>query len=191
MEFYTSSEILSKKFEKGLFGYKQTQDYTIYGYTLHNIVFDVREIGQDPIKLLRSILLHITLKEIVDMNIDHLLSDKLLADVNYRHFYAINIEKRINGLIYCLKNLDSSIGKEKIIVQLLTEFLGAKYNSDGKTIYKTALWRRAHTFGHQPLRTKPFEKLVKEYNRCSKIFEYHVDYSNAAGRYKRNHIKIK
>lgn len=183
MEFYTASKILSKKFEKGLFGYKQTQDYKIYGYTLHNTVFDLTEIGQDPIKLLSSILLHTTLKEMIDIDIDHYFSDKLLYDVNHDHYDLINIEKRMNGFIYCLNNLDSKLEKEKIVVQLLTEFLGAKYYSYNNSMYKTSIWRRSHIFGNRPIRIKPFEKLVEMYSRDSKIFKYHVEYSNAVSRY--------
>jgi Zinc finger, C3HC4 type (RING finger) len=58
-DFYTIEYILSKKYPKNIFkSFKKREDYIYENYTLQNVVFDMSDIGKNPIKLLKSILLH-------------------------------------------------------------------------------------------------------------------------------------
>lgn len=177
-EFYTLTEILSKKSEKGLFGYKKEYDYTAFGYTLYNIVFDMTELGKDPIKLVRSILLYVSIAKLEKMHILELLFDIFLLDVSTHVEVHFSNESRAFGLIYVLSEYSKKEKVEEVAMTLLAEFLGATYYSHKKSTYK--LYRSDVL----TLQNVDYVNLIKLYNKYSKIFRYHVNYCNAIDKYK-------
>ncbi len=185
LEFYTAEEILSKKFKKGFFGYKETQEYSAFGYTLFNIVFDMTELGKDPIKLVRSILLHMKTKELVSMNVDNILFKTFLFDVRYDIQDWFSPERKIAGLIQVLEKYKFNNKKiERVTMTLLSEFLGAKYYKFGVLPYKTCRYRRAYIFDHKFLKEETFDDLLKWYEKKTEVFNLYIDYCNAVNKRK-------
>ena len=157
-DFFTSQEIISQKFAKGWFGaYKQTQNYRVFNWTLHDIVFDMNNIGSDPIKLLRSILLYIPESSIdyIIVKLEH--SNKYLHEILAYIFLPdithAKIQKsyKMAGLIHVLTAFDYKPTVYKVVAYLLGFFLGAKsisfdnQHNDNKKIEQ--LYRGSYIFG--------------------------------------------
>ena len=190
-EFYKADEILSKKFKKGLFGYSKTQTYSVFEYTLYNVVFDMTEIGKDPIKLVRSILLHTSIKDLISMQIDDILFDIFFFNVDEDKQKMFNSERKIAGLIQVFKKYENMEEKIKqITVKLLTEFLGAKYYKNSKEINFMCKYRRTYVFGNRELRKEKFDELVKWYNNKVKVFDFFLVYYNSTNKYLQNKLHI-
>lgn len=184
-EFYTAEEILSKKFKKGFFGYKETQEYSAFGYTLFNIVFDMTELGKNPIKLIRSILLNMKTNELILMNIDNILFKTFLFDVRYDIQDWFSPERKIAGLIRVLEKYKFNDNKiERVTMTLLSEFLGAKYYKFKDYPYKTCRHRGEYIFDSKFLKSEPFNDFLKWYEKKTEVFNLYIEYCNAINKRK-------
>jgi len=185
-EFYTVDEIMSTIAEKGFFyGHKKSYTYTAFDYTLYDIPFDMSEIGKDPIKLVRSMLLYTDVKKLTDMKVHHILFNTFFFDHPDIKLFHFDHQTLIDGLINALKTY-SRINKtvEKITMQLLSEFLGATYYTYNNNM-KNSKTRRSCIFG-KSLVPEPLSKLVKRYELNSKKFYFYVTYCNAILNYKKS-----
>lgn len=185
-EFYTVDEILSTISEKGFFyGYKNSYTYTAFDYTLYGIPFDMSEIGKDPIKLVRSMLLYTNVKKLTDMKVHHILFDTFFFDTHSTSMFHFNHQTLIDGLINSLKTysrINNTV--EKVTMQLLVDFLGAKYYTCPKYNYmKSSKTRGSCIFG-KSLVSEPLPKLIKRYELNSKKFRFFITYCNAVLNYK-------
>ena len=193
-EFYTLEEILSTKSEEGLFyGYKNSYTYSAFGYTLYNIPFDLTHFD-DPIKLVRSMLLYTNIEKLVAMKVQYILFDIFLFDSHYGEYHFTN-QELVDGLIYTLKSYSRLNKKvEEVTMQLLVEFLGAKYYTCASHKYmKSSVTRRSCIFTkpkvkYESLDTKKKNELVKGYESNSKKFGFHIAYCNAILKHKYKYI---
>ena len=157
-DFFTSQEIIDQKFAKGWFGtHKQTQNYRVFNWTLYDIVFDMNNIGSDPIKLIRSILLYIPessfnyiIVKIENTNkyLYDILADIFLPDITHA---KIQRSYKMAGLIRVLTEYDYKPTVYKVVAYLLGFFLGAKSisydNQHNDTKKVEQLHRGSYIFG--------------------------------------------
>lgn len=143
--------ILSKKYERGWFSYNKTETYVVYGKELPHVVFDMSEIGQDPIKLLRTMLVWWKYpadyySSSVHRVIYNSLSDLLNPMLGRSRTMNVSLEYQAPTVNACaLVILLSAYPRKcpifrKVVIDVLTEFLGARAKN-------SHLWAHMHCCG--------------------------------------------
>ncbi len=174
-DFFTLEEIISKKSPKSFFGsYKKRYDYKVFDKNLNGIVFDPSQIGENPVKLVRSMLLFISNNSLISVYLDsnhghtylhHLLFKYILTDDNANSKFPW--KNLLAGLIYVLGSRDDWFTR-KVIVSILAEFL------DAQQIDNTNVDHRGYIFSEK--NNIPLENLISEYhNNVEPVIPYIKD----------------
>ena len=136
-EFFTLDYILTKKHPKNLFGfYKKREDYHFKNYILKGVVFDMSEIGEDPIKLVRSILIQYKLEYLIPINEDSYTSQRSSSSIINDYFRDLKLNINVShyvvkaGLVHLLLYHEDNKKRYDITMNILAAYLGAQYNND-------------------------------------------------------------
>ncbi len=150
-ETFDPNFVLSKKYERGWFSYSKTETYVVYGKELPHVVFDMSEIGQDPIKLLRTMLVwwkypadyySSSVHRVIYNSLDDLLNPML----GRNRTMNISLEYQAPTVnAYALVILLSAYPQKcptfrKVVIDVLTEFLGARAKN-------SHMWAHSNAYG--------------------------------------------
>lgn len=148
-EFYPIEYILSKKYPKNFVRmFKKRENYKFDTFELTDVVFDMSEIGKNPIKLLRSILIQYEYALPIFTGYNtwqsqaYSIIDEYFPEISKElKGYKISDDAYKAGLIYLLSvHPDKNV--YKLTMNMLCIFLGAKYrvnNEKNQRIYDNYL----------------------------------------------------
>ena len=145
-EFYSIEYILSKKYPKNFVRmFKKRENYKFDTFELTDVVFDMSEIGKDPIGLIRSILIQYDYS--LPIFTGYNACQRQAYSIIDEYFPEISKELKTNkisddaykaGIIYLLSIHPDKKIVYKLTMNMLCIFLGAKYmvnNEKNQRIY--------------------------------------------------------